>query len=93
MSYLCEAFKIPILSVNRDFVCNPYIPFPTLTYPIKPDELGFVSVSPQILTQARCFDIEYGSKNFFAPSYYITSKGNHGSQSGYESQKLQCRSQ
>lgn len=82
MSYLCDAFNIEINPQNREFVKNPYIPFPTLTYPIQPDGHGYVSVTPQVLTKARCFDVKYGSKNYFDPSYYTLNpivRSNHGS--------------
>lgn len=92
MSFLWEAFVLPINRENKIFVENPYIPFPTLTYPIAPNEIGLVSVSPQMMTVARSFDIKYGSKNYFAPSYYTPQVINHGSKSGFESQKLPDRS-
>lgn len=88
MSFLKEAFVLPINRENKFFVENPYIPFPTLTYPIPPDEFGLVSVAPQMMTVARSFDIKYGSKNYFAPSYYTPQVINHGSKSGFESPNM-----
>jgi len=69
MSNLSEAFKIPINSENKEFVRNPYIPLPSLTYPIPPDEFNYVTVTPQPMTIGRCVDVKYGSKNCFMPSY------------------------
>ena len=76
MSSLQEAFEIPVHSSNKDFVQNPYIPVPTLTQPIAPNQTGNTHVCPQNLTIARCFDIKYGSKNYFAPSYYTRKNSN-----------------
>lgn len=71
MSSLNEAFKIARHSSNKDFVDNPYVPTPTLVYPSRPNGVnGLVSTFPHNLTIARCFDIKYGSKNYFAPTYY-----------------------
>ena len=73
MSLLTEAFNIPINSANREFVTHPYIPFPSLTYPIPIDPNGDgqanVSVSPRPMTIGRCFDVQYGAKDCFMPSY------------------------
>lgn len=76
MSSLKESFNIPVHSSNKDFVQNPYVPVPTLTQSIVPNQTGNIQVCPQNLTIARCFDVKYGSKNYFAPSYYIKKKPN-----------------
>jgi hypothetical protein len=73
MSNLNEAFKISRHSENKDFVDNPYVPVPTLTQPIEPNQPGLAQTCPQNLTMARCFDVKYGSKNYFAPTYYSTN--------------------
>src|SRR5258706_13861059 len=69
MSNLSEAFRIPINSENKYFVDNPYIPFPSLVYSIKPNPIDYVMVRPQALTVGRCFDIKYGATKPFYPSY------------------------
>lgn len=64
MSSLQEAFKIPINCENQDFVQNPYIPFQLIGK--QPND---IIVHPNLLTVGRCFDIKYGAKNCFAPTY------------------------
>ncbi len=77
MSNIHEAFKIPINSENKEFVRNPYIPMPSLTYPIPPDDFNSVTVTPQPMTVGRCVDIKYGSKSCFMPSYGGYKCGNN----------------
>jgi hypothetical protein len=70
MSNLGEAFKLSLNSENKFFVKNPYIPVPTLTYPIKPDQFQpYLNIQPQLMTRAPCFDVKYGAQNCYEPSY------------------------
>jgi len=70
MSNLNEAFKIPLLASNYEFVTHPYIPIPTITYPKKPDDrYGYVKAIPSSMTVARCFDVQVGAKHCYWPSY------------------------
>jgi hypothetical protein len=64
MSNLQEAFNIPINPENKEFVRNPYIPVSSGSFPYTS-----ITVSPLPLTVGRCFDIKYGAKNCFMPSY------------------------
>jgi hypothetical protein len=69
MSDVNLAFQLQSNSENKDFVANPYIPFPTLTYPVRPDNLPYIKLHPQPMTIARYFDVKTGAKNCFYPSY------------------------
>ena len=62
MSKISEAYAIPLNPENYEFVTHPYIP-------IKIAQSTDRKISPNFMTVGRCFDIKYGSKNCFAPSY------------------------
>ncbi len=65
MSDLNLAFKLQKHSENKDFVENPYIPIPTLTYTTKPlPKTGqiYLKTPPQSMTIARYFDVKTGAK-------------------------------
>lgn len=62
MSDLKQAFVISLNKENKDFVGNPYRPIS-----IYNSGSGSIPISPISMTQARCFDIKYGSQNYFSP--------------------------
>jgi len=62
MSFLNEAFKIPINPENKDFVTHPYRPIECA--------IGCQSHErSQLLTTARYIDVKYGTEALSYPIY------------------------